>query len=1144
MPFQTSTNQYQNTKYIVDAIVGSTPYATIQAAINAANAAGVPATIFVRAGAYTENLTLYDGIELQGSNAIQTTITGIHTPPNAGRCAFINIGFISGTHVLTSAAAGTATITFSQCKFTLTNGYVCNMTNWTGTILFEFCSDASTINGLVLNTATAAVTMNNNTFGVGTANPLTINGVLTIFNSAIGCSVALSGTAISVVDGGSSFLHTLTMTDDASVSIANSRFSTGADTAIVASSTLPLLLTDVNIATSNVTAIGGTGSVQSSLVNFSDSFGVAGTITPVLDGLTATGLSYMQSATVTSFATAGVVMNAADGVLSTTTSPTFPGSITSTVGDLTLTDGDVIITNRDAATTSPIAYFKKYRVAAALTSGDLTGTVKFGGYDGTQVTDSARITSTSSGTIASTRVAGDLKFYTHPDSAAADPTLRMTIASTGAVTIAAPDSGDTLTAIGLYSKAVGATAQALLVDSTGMVGGLAGAANTIFVGGTKPSFTATPQCTNLTLTGGLKLPATASSTVGVITQKNAAAAEKSLIHTYGNNGAQDGYNLFIGLGTGNFSLTLGTSRFNTGVGSGPVGGTTGLLGALTTGSANAAFGYSGLVACSTGTRNVAFGGINVLYSLTQGTDNIGCGSAALYRLLTGSYNIAIGSSTAAYTDGAGSSYTGAESNNIVISNLGTVGESNAIRIGTQGAGAGQQQNTWIAGIYTMGTALGGTAKVTLVDSTGKVGGLAGAANTVFVGGTTPTFTATPQCTDLTLTGKLDLPTTASATVGVVRINSEVILHRYGDGTNIFVGRTSGNFSLSGAISNTGIGNQTLTSLTDGDYNTAVGFQSLYSVTSGVRNSACSFNCLTLLTTGDRNTAFGSNAGVNLTTGSNNVFIGASDGADNGAGNTYTGAESNNICILNKGVVGESNKIRIGTSGTGAYLQNDCWIAGTYAPTTAIGGTAKVMLVDSADHIGGLAGTAGQVLQGGTTPVFSTATYPATTAQGDLLSSTTDNVIVVLAKDTNATRYLSNTGANNNAAWAQVALATGVSGVLPFLNGGYLPASTEIAADTYDLAINTSYIVNNANMSVCQLPGTAAVGSMIEVIGKSAAMWKIESTAAKNMSEGASTTSGAGGKVEATQQFTSIMLKCITADADWVIVSRTGTVTIA
>lgn len=51
----------------------------------------------------------------------------------------------------------------------------------------------------------------------------------------------------------------------------------------------------------------------------------------------------------------------------------------------------------------------------------------------------------------------------------------------------------------------------------------------------------------------------------------------------------------------------------------------------------------------------------------------------------------------------------------------------------------------------------------------------------------------------------------------------------------------------------------------------------------------------------------------------------------------------------------------------------------------------------------------------------------TTIQGDTLYASAVNTLTALAKDTNATRYLSNTGASNNPAWAQVALATGISG---------------------------------------------------------------------------------------------------------------------
>lgn len=54
-------------------------------------------------------------------------------------------------------------------------------------------------------------------------------------------------------------------------------------------------------------------------------------------------------------------------------------------------------------------------------------------------------------------------------------------------------------------------------------------------------------------------------------------------------------------------------------------------------------------------------------------------------------------------------------------------------------------------------------------------------------------------------------------------------------------------------------------------------------------------------------------------------------------------------------------------------------------------------------------------------------------QGDTFYFSGTNVLTVLNKDTNATRYLSNTGTTNNPAWAQINLANGVTGDLPFAN---------------------------------------------------------------------------------------------------------------
>jgi len=129
--------------------------------------------------------------------------------------------------------------------------------------------------------------------------------------------------------------------------------------------------------------------------------------------------------------------------------------------------------------------------------------------------------------------------------------------------------------------------------------------------------------------------------------------------------------------------------------------------------------------------------------------------------------------------------------------------------------------------------------------------------------------------------------------------------------------------------NTADGDRALFSLTTSLANTAIGYQALFSNTTGGFNTANGGTALYHNTTGSSNTATGVRALLNNTTGSNNIALGDSAGLNLTMG-------SNNIDIGHFGHAGESNTIRIGTSGT----QTQTFIAGISG--AAISGTIVVV----------------------------------------------------------------------------------------------------------------------------------------------------------------------------------------------------------
>ncbi len=272
MAISSQTSNYTSYKYIVTANEPG-PFHTIQSCLDYVNALGETTTILVRPGTYTEDLTLYTGINITGASEGQVIIVGAHTPPAAGSIVLTNLTLQSATSVLVSAAAGTTDIVFQDCTFG-TSIFVVDCANWTGALHFDNCLEQSASNGIVNNTGGSAVEILNSSIGAGIA-PMVASGITRIFGSRVYAPVTLSGASsidTSYIEGA----LVLTGTDD--ITLTSSKINSGAATAITTTTTGLVRIESCIIHTTGLTAIDGTSSVELTSCSFGDTDTIAGTI--------------------------------------------------------------------------------------------------------------------------------------------------------------------------------------------------------------------------------------------------------------------------------------------------------------------------------------------------------------------------------------------------------------------------------------------------------------------------------------------------------------------------------------------------------------------------------------------------------------------------------------------------------------------------------------------------------------------------------------------------------------------------------------------------------------------------------------------------------------------------------------------------
>lgn len=133
--------------------------------------------------------------------------------------------------------------------------------------------------------------------------------------------------------------------------------------------------------------------------------------------------------------------------------------------------------------------------------------------------------------------------------------------------------------------------------------------------------------------------------------------------------------------------------------------------------------------------------------------------------------------------------------------------------------------------------------------------------------------------------------------------------------------------------------------------------------------------------------------------------------------------------------------------------------------------------------------------------------------------------------------------NSSGATNQVLTSTSTGVTWTTASGGGMTWS-EITSTSQTMSANNGYIANNASLVTLTLPTTAALGSIIEVIGKGAGLWKIAQNTGEQIHFGnINTTSGTGGYLQATLTYDAIRIVCTVADTEWTVTSSQGNITV-
>jgi len=102
--------------------------------------------------------------------------------------------------------------------------------------------------------------------------------------------------------------------------------------------------------------------------------------------------------------------------------------------------------------------------------------------------------------------------------------------------------------------------------------------------------------------------------------------------------------------------------------------------------------------------------------------------------------------------------------------------------------------------------------------------------------------------------------------------------------------------------------------------------------------------------------------------------------------------------------------------------------------------------------------------------------------------------------------------------------------------------TEVTGTSQSAAVNNGYILNNAGLVTVTLPAAAAIGDEIQLFGLGAGGWRLAQNASQQVIFGnAQTTSGTGGRLDSTNRYDALTVRCIVANTTFSVKHSVGNI---